>query len=220
MLFCEDGTRAHEGMVACASRNLPFTRCASDTPVHTPVALSEVASLRATQVGLGHHGFACALDEAGAAELMRKAELHRLGEITQSRRERALADARAAEVVIALEVLRDLEAQLEPVEREAAAAADALTAALIHPAALSNDNEFSHYRDTGRTTVETFMHGTYPAKVLRERIIAMQSTSWGSNHIPRETAVIAASYDADVLAIKAGTATLKAALKAVQKISP
>ena len=67
MLFCEDGTRAHEGMVACASRNLPFTRCASDMPVHAPVALSEVASLRATQVGLGHHGFACALDEAGAA---------------------------------------------------------------------------------------------------------------------------------------------------------
>ncbi len=177
------------------------------------------ASLGSEVANLKQRAEAGELDEAGASELLRKAELHRLGEITQSRRERALADAKAAEVVTALAVLRSLESELVPVEREAAEAADKLTAALVHPAAASNDNEFSYHRDTGRATVESFMHGCFPAKVLRERIIAMQSTSWGSNHIPRETAIIAKTYDADVLAIKAGTAILRSAVKAVQKIS-
>ena len=158
------------------------------------------------------------LDEEGAAELIRKAEKQRLGEITLSRHERALADALAAEVTAALNVLRDLESQLAPVEREAAAAADALTAALIHPAA-TGDHSTGNHRGTGRTIVEGYFHGTYPAALLRERITTLSQTTWGTSHIPREAAIIAESFDAEIKAIQAGAATLKAALKAVQKIS-
>ena len=106
-------------------------------------------------------------------------------------------------------------------EREAVAAADALTAALIHPAAseLRGDYSSGYHRDTGRTIVEGFFHGTYPAGALRERITTLSQTTWGTAHIPRETAILAESFDADLRAIKAGTATLRAAIKAVQKIS-
>jgi hypothetical protein len=158
------------------------------------------------------------LDEEGARELIRKAEKQRLAEITRSRHERALADALAAEVAAALNLLRDLESQLEPVEREAAAAADALTAALIHPAA-SGDNSTGNHRGTGRTIVESYFHGTYPAAILRERITTLSQTTWGTAHIPRETAIIAENFDTEIKAIQAGTATLRAALKALQKIS-
>jgi hypothetical protein len=172
---------------------------------------TEVANLR-------RRAEAGELDEEGASELMRKTEQHRLGQITESRNKRTLADAQAAEVGVALKVLRDLESQLEPVEREAAAAADALTAALIHPAAAGDDST-GHHRDTGRTIVETYFHGTYPAAMLRERITTLSQTTWGAAHIPREAAIVAAGFDTEILAIKTGTDTLRAALKAVQKIS-
>ncbi len=118
-----------------------------------------------------------------------------------------------------MKVLRDLESQLEPVERKAADAADALTAALVHPSAAGSDNPNGYHRDRGRTIVESYFHGTYPAAMLRERIKTLLQTTWGTAHIPREAAIVAAGFDAEIKAIQAGTATLKTALKELQKIS-
>jgi hypothetical protein len=188
----------------------------------TAAALSQIEAhnnLGAEVKNLKLRAEAGELDEQGAGELIRKAEKQRLGEITRGRHERALADALAAEVAAALGVLRDLESQLEPVERDALLAADALTAALIHPAAAGSENPNGYHRDRGRTIVESYFHGTYPAAMLRERITTLSQTTWGTAHIPREAAIVAAGFDAEIKAIHAGTAILRAALKAVQKIS-
>jgi len=159
------------------------------------------------------------LDDAGAINLNTLSEKHRIAEITAPRRQRALDDALAHEVKESLAVLAELAAALEPVKAEAEQVADKLTAALVHPdaAAIRSDTTAGHERDTGRCIVESYMPGVFPAAVLAERIRTASQTTWGNRHVPAAAREILASWEAEVQGIKAGTAALKAALRALEK---
>ena len=159
------------------------------------------------------------LDDAGASDLVKQAEALRISEIVLPRKQAALRDAQSAEYSVAAEVLEALALTLDPLAKEAATVADALTAAMIHPAAaeLRGDTGQGYHRDTGRTILEGYSHGVYPAAVLSERIETARRTSWGAVHVPPETAAIVASWEAEVQGIKAGTGMLKAALRALKK---
>lgn len=161
------------------------------------------------------------LDDAGAADLVKKSEALRISEIVLPRKQAVLRDAQSAEYAVAAEVLESLALALDPLAKEAATAADALTAALIHPAAaeLRGDTGQGYHRDTGRTILEGYAHGVYPASMLAERIETARRTNFGAAHVPAAAREILASWEAEVQGIKAGTALLKAALRAVQKIS-
>ena len=159
------------------------------------------------------------LDDGGAAELLRKAEALRLAEIVQPRRKRALDDATEAEVAVGLEVLAALSDALAPVKAEAEAAADKLTEALIDPAAAALEDDIVLARELGvaRCWVEKAMPGVYGASVLREKIANGLRTSWGSAHVPATAREIAATFDAELAAIRSGTVMVRATLKAAQK---
>jgi hypothetical protein len=159
------------------------------------------------------------LDDAGAADLVKKSEALRLAEITLPRRQRALDDATKAEVAVGLEVLAALSDALAPLEAEAAQAADLLTAALIDPAAAALEADIVLARELGvaRCWVEKAAPGVYGASVVRERIKTASTTTWGALHVPVEAALIVATFDAELAAIKSGTAMLKSILKAAQK---
>jgi hypothetical protein len=161
------------------------------------------------------------LDDRGAAELVRLSEAARMADITKPRRVRILADSEAAEVKEALAVLSELGQALEPVKAEAEEVADKLTAALVHPdaAAIRGDTTAGHERDTGRCIVESFMPGVFPAAVLAERIRTASQTTWGNRHVPAVAAEILADFDRELVAIRKGIAALRAALRAVEKIS-
>jgi hypothetical protein len=159
------------------------------------------------------------LDDAGAADLVAKAERVRVGGITAPRRARILDDALAAEVAVALDVLAELGRALEPIQSEAAAAADKLTAALVHPdaAAIRGDTTAGYERDRGRCMVEAYMPGVFPAAMLADRIRTASQTTWGSSHIPAQASEIVATFDRELVAIRKGTAALRAALRALEK---
>jgi hypothetical protein len=159
------------------------------------------------------------LDDAGAADLVKKSEALRLAEITLPRRQRALDDATKAEVAVGLEVLAALSDALAPLEAEAAQAADLLTAALVDPAAAALDHDTVLARELGvaRCSVERGMPGVFPAAMLSERLKAASTTTWGGAHVPVEAAQIVAAFDAELAAIRSGTAMLKSILKAAQK---
>jgi len=159
------------------------------------------------------------LDDTGAADLVAKAEALRLSEITLPRRKRALDDALAAEVKVGLEILSELAAALDPVEADAAQAADRLTAALVDPAAAALEEDTVLAREIGvaRCSIEKGMHGVFGAWVLAERIKNASTITWGAGHVPGEAALIVASWETDVQGIKAGTALLRAALRALKK---
>jgi hypothetical protein len=161
------------------------------------------------------------LDDQGAAVLVAKSEKARINDITAPRRARILADTEAAEVKEALAVLSELGQALEPVKAEAEEVADKLTAALVHPdaAAIRGDTSAGHERDTGRCMVEAYMPGVFPAAVLAERIRTASQTSWGTGHVPAAAAEILADFDRELVAIRKGIAALRAALRAVEKIS-
>lgn len=159
------------------------------------------------------------LDEIQAADLIQAAERLRIAEIVLPRKQAVLRDALAAEVRAALDVLAALSASLEPVEADAAQAADLLTDALIDPAAAALDGDTPLARDlgVGRCYVEAAMPGMYRAAVLRDRVKTASTILWGDAHIPAAAREIVASWDAELAAIKTGTAILKATLKAAQK---
>jgi hypothetical protein len=161
------------------------------------------------------------LDDAGAGDFVKKAEALRLAGITLPRRQRALDDALAAEIKVGLEILTELAAALDPLEKDAAAAADLLTAALVDPAAAALPEDTALARELGvaRCSVEKGMPGVFPAAMLAERIKNASQTTWGGAHVPVEAALIVSTFDAEVAGIKSGTAMLRATLKAVQKIS-
>jgi hypothetical protein len=161
------------------------------------------------------------LDDKGAADLVAKTEKVRIGEITAPRRQRALDDALAHEIKAGLEILSELSAALEPVQADAAAAADKLTEALVDPAAaaLPEDTVLARELGVARCSVEKGMPGVFPAAMLAERIKTASTTTWGALHVPVEAAQIVATFDAELVGIRAGTAMLKATLKTVQKIS-
>jgi hypothetical protein len=159
------------------------------------------------------------LDDAGAGQLVKEAEALRISEIVQPRRRKALDDATEAEVKVALDVLADLGAQVDELAKEAAQAADALSAALVDPAAaaIRGDTTAGYDRDRGRSAVEAFMPGVYGAAVLADRIRTASQTTFGAVHVPAEAAAIVAAFDAELAAIRSGTAMLKSILKAAQK---
>jgi hypothetical protein len=159
------------------------------------------------------------LDDRGAAELVRLSEAARMADITAPRRARILADSEAAEVKVGLEVLAALSDALAPVEADAAAAADLLTAALVDPAAAALEADIVLARELGvaRCWVEKAMPGVYGASVLREKVDNGLRTSWGSSHVPATAREIVASFDTELAAIRSGTAMLKSILKAAQK---
>ena len=159
------------------------------------------------------------LDDRGAAELVRLSEAARMADITAPRRARILADSEAAEVKVGLEVLAALSDALAPLEAEAEAAADRLTAALVDPAAAALEADIVLARELGvaRCWVEKAMPGVFPAAMLAERLKAASTTTWGGAHVPVEAALIVATFDAELAAIRSGTAMLKSILKAAQK---
>lgn len=159
------------------------------------------------------------LDDQGAADLVAKSEKVRINSITAPRRQRALDDALAAEVAVALDVLAALSASLDPVQADAVQAADKLTEALIDPAAAVLDGDTVLARELGvaRCSIERGMPGVYGASVLREKIDNGLRTSWGSSHVPATAREIVATFDAEVAAIRSGTAMLKATAKAALK---
>jgi hypothetical protein len=159
------------------------------------------------------------LDDAGAVDLVKKSEALRLAEITLPRRQRALDDALAAEIKVGLEILTELAAALDPVEADAAQAADLLTAALIDPAAAALEDDIVLARELGvaRCWVEKAAPGVYGASVVRERIKNAGQTTFGSAHVPVEAALIVATFDAELAGIRAGTAMLRAVHKVAVK---
>lgn len=160
------------------------------------------------------------LDEIQAADLVAKAEGLRLADITLPRRKRALDDALAAEVRVALDVLAELGAQVEELATEAASAADALSGVLVDPAAqtIRGDTSAGHERDTGRCMVEQFFPGVFPAAVLADRIRDAATITWGNSHVPAAAMAIVQSFDSDVKAIRSGIDGLKAVNKAALKV--
>jgi hypothetical protein len=179
------------------------------------------AALAATVHRLQAAAVAGELDDTGAADLVKQSEALRISEIVLPRKQAVLRDALAAEYTVAAEVLESLALALDPLAKDAAAAADLLTAAMIHPAAaeLRGDTGQGYHRDTGRTILEGYAHGVYPASMLAERIETARRTNFGAAHVPAAAREILASWEAEVQGIKAGTAALKAALRAVEKIS-
>ncbi len=159
------------------------------------------------------------LDDAGAADLVRQSEALRLAEITLPRRKRAFADAEAAEIKVGLEILTELAAALDPVEADAAQAADKLTEALVCPlaAALEEDTVLAREIGVGRCSVERGMPGVYRAAVLQERLKNASTTTWGAAHVPTEAREIVQVFDSELAAIRSGTAMLRATLKAALK---
>jgi hypothetical protein len=159
------------------------------------------------------------LDDAGAINLNTLSEKHRIAEITAPRRQRALDDALAHEVKESLAVLAELAAALEPVKAEAEQVADKLTAALVHPdaAAIRGETTAGQERDRGRCMVEQFFPGVFPAAILAERIHTASQTTWGSGHCPQAAAEIVETFDTELAAIKRGVASLRVALRALEK---
>jgi hypothetical protein len=202
-------TATHAGRLADAAEITAKARSHVDD--HAALA-AEVDRLK-TLAGEGE------LDDAGAADLVKKSEALRLAEITLPRRQRALDDATKAEVAVGLEVLAALSDALAPLEAEAAQAADLLTAALVDPAAAALDHDTVLARELGvaRCSVERGMPGVFPAAMLSERLKAASTTTWGGAHVPVEAAQIVAAFDAELAAIRSGTAMLKSILKAAQK---
>ena len=160
------------------------------------------------------------LDEIQAADLVAKAEKVRIGEITETRRRKALDDALAAEVAVALSVLAELAAKVDVLVADAATAADALSGVLVDPAAqtIRGDTSAGHERDTGRCMVEQFFPGLFPAAVLADRIRTASTVTWGSAHVPGEAMAIVQGFDSDVKAIRSGIDGLKAVHKAALKV--
>ena len=159
------------------------------------------------------------LDDKQAADLVAKAEKVRVGEIVQPRRQKALDDALAHEVKEALAVLAELDAALAPLKAEAEQAADRLTAAVVDPLAadLRGDTGRAFDRDTGRTILERYSRGVFRAAELSDRIKTASVTTWGAGHIPQAAAEIVEGFDHELAAIRKGTASLKAALRALEK---
>lgn len=159
------------------------------------------------------------LDEIQAAELVAKAEQVRIGEITAPRRKRALDDALAAEVRVSLDVLAELAAKVDSLVADAAAAADALTGALVDPAAaaIRSDTAAGYERDRGRCMVEQFFPGVFPAAVLAEKIRTAGTVTWGSSHVPAAAREIVQSFDSDVKAVRDGIDGLRAVHKVAVK---
>ena len=181
--------------------------------------VDEHSRLAATVADLKARAADGELDDAGAAELLKKAEALRLAEIVQPRRKRALDDALAHEIKLGLEILSELAATLEPIHADAAAAADALTAALVDPAAAALDGDTVLARDlgVGRCSVERAMPGVYPAERLAERIRTASTVTWGALHVPVEAALIVESFDQEIQGIRSGIAMLKAVHKVAVK---
>jgi hypothetical protein len=204
-------TPTHADRLAAAAAVTSKARAEVDS--HAALA-AEVDRLK-TLAGEGE------LDDAGAADLVKKSEALRVSEIVLPRKQAVLRDAQSAEYTVAAEVLESLALALDPLAKDAAAAADLLTAAMIHPAAaeLRGDTGQGYHRDTGRTILEGYAHGVYPASMLAERIETARRTNFGAAHVPAAATEIVASWEAEVQGIRAGTALLKAALRAVQKIS-
>lgn len=200
---------SHADRLAAAAASVAAARSHVDD--HAALA-ADVADLKLRAAGGD-------LDDRGAAELLRKAEALRLAEITETRRRKALDDALAAEVRVALDVLAELGAQVESLATDAAQAADSLTAVLVDAAAreIRSDTAAGYERDRGRCMVEAFMPGVYGAAVLGDRIRTASTTTWGAGHVPAEAAAIVAGFDGEVAAIRSGTAMLRATLKAAQK---
>ncbi len=159
------------------------------------------------------------LDELQAVDLIAKAEQVRVGEIVLPRKQAALRDALAAEVAVALSVLTELAAKVAVLVADAANAADALTGALVDPAAaaIRADTTAGHERDTGRCIVEAYAPGVHPASVLAEKIRTAAATTWGSAHVPAAAMAIVQSFDSDAKAIRDGIDGLRAVHKAAVK---
>jgi hypothetical protein len=181
-------TPTHADRLAAAAAVTSKARAEVDS--HAALA-AEVDRLK-TLAGEGE------LDDAGAADLLRKAEALRLAAIVQPRRQRALDDATKAEVSVGLEVLAALSDALAPLEADAAQAADLLTAALVDPAAAALEADIVLARELGvaRCWVEKAAPGVYGASVVRERLKAAGQTSWGAGHVPVEAALIVSTFDA------------------------
>jgi hypothetical protein len=186
--------QSHADRLAAAAA----TTAAARSHVDDHAALAAEVDRLKTLAGEGE------LDDAGAADLLRKAEALRLAAIVQPRRQRALDDATKAEVAVGLEVLAALSDALAPLEADAEAAADLLTAALIDPAAAKLEDDIVLARELGvaRCWVEKAMPGVYGASVLRERLKAAGQVTWGSAHVPVEADLIVATFDADAKAIR------------------
>lgn len=182
--------------------------------------VADHAALKANVTALKSKAEDGELDDEGAAELVAKAEKVRIGEITAPRRQKALDDAQAAEVAVSLEVLADLAEKVAGLAKDAAQAADSLTAALVDPAAqaIRSDTAAGDDRDRGRCMVEQFMPGVHGAAVLADRIKSASTTTWGALHIPSEAAAIVATFDAELAAIRAGINGLLAIHKAAVKV--
>ena len=159
------------------------------------------------------------LTDEGAVELLQLSERHRLGEVTATRRLRALDDALAAEVKVALSVLADLAANVDVLVADAATAADALSGVLVDAAAqaVRGDTSAGHERDTGRCMVEQFFPAVWPAALLADRIRTASNTSWGTGHVATEAALIVQSFDSNAKAIRDGIDGLRAVYKAAVK---
>ena len=159
------------------------------------------------------------LDDAGAGQLVKESEALRISQIVLPRKQAVLRDAQSAEYAVAAEVLESLALALDPLAKEAAAAADALTAALVDPvaAAIRGDTSAGYERDRGRCMVEQFFPGVFGAAVLADRIKTASTTQWGAAHVPGEAALILAAFDAEVAAIRSGTAMLRAVHKVAVK---
>ena len=159
------------------------------------------------------------LDDAGAADLVRQSEALRISEIVFPRKQAVLRDAQSAEYAVAAEVLESLALALDPLAKEAAAAADALTAALVDPvaAAIRGDTSAGYERDRGRCMVEQFFPGVFGAAVLADRIKTASQTQWGAAHVPTEAREIVQVFDAELAAIRSGIAMVRATLKAAQR---
>ena len=202
-------TATHADRLAAAAA---ITQKARQSITEADDLAAEVSKLKLAAAGAD-------LDDRGAGELVRLSEAARINDITAPRRARILADAEAAEVKVGLEVLAALSDALAPLEAEAAAAADLLTAALVDPAAAALEADIVLARELGvaRCWVEKAAPGVYGASVVRERIKTASTTTWGGAQVPVEAAQIVATFDAEVAGIKSGTAMLKSILKAAQK---
>ena len=201
--------QSHEDRLAAAAE---ITAKARQSITEAEALAADVADLKLRAAGGD-------LDDQGAAVLVAKSEKARINSITAPRRQRALDDATEAEVAVGLEVLKALSDALVPVEADAAQAADKLTEALVCPlaAALEEDTVLAREIGVARCSVERGMPGVYGASVLRERIKNASQTTWGAAHVPGEAALILGAFDAELAAIRSGTAMLKATAKTALK---
>jgi len=201
--------QSHEDRLAAAAE---ITAKARQSITEAEALAADVADLKLRAAGGD-------LDDQGAAVLVAKSEKARINSITAPRRQRALDDATEAEVAVGLEVLKALSDALVPVEADAAQAADKLTEALVCPlaAALEEDTVLAREIGVARCSVERGMPGVYGASVLRERIKNASQTTWGAAHVPTEAREIVQVFDAELAAIRSGTAMLKATAKTALK---